>query len=157
MELSLGCTRLYLYAVCTVNFLSSAKDANRVRWQLSGMFLFSRQPWVCSYFVDVGCCGSVFLCRGFWDLGFTKAVMTLGQSPLAMSCGVGTSGWKVRYSGVESHDSEMAIVWGGELEHVGRFTQVVSLQWLLCSWLTLVLLGLLVQLGPALRGGVHLY
>ena len=29
---------------------------------------------------------------GFWDLGFAKAAMSLGQSPLATSCGVGTSG-----------------------------------------------------------------
>ena len=47
---------------------------------------------------------------GFWDLGFAKAAMSLGQSPLATSCGVGTSGWTLRYSGVESHDGGMAIV-----------------------------------------------
>ena len=42
--------------------------------------------------VDGGCCGPVFLCWGFWGLGFAKAAMSLGQSPLATSCGVGTSG-----------------------------------------------------------------
>ena len=60
--------------------------------------------------VDGGGCGPVFLCRGFWDLGFAKAAMSLGQSPLATSCGVGMSGWTVRYSGVKSHDSRIAIV-----------------------------------------------
>ena len=60
--------------------------------------------------VDGGGCGRVFLCQGFWDLWFAKAAMSLGQSPLATSCGVGTSGWTVRYGGVESHDSWMAIV-----------------------------------------------
>ena len=60
--------------------------------------------------VDGGGCGPVFLCRRFWDLGFAKAAMSLGQSLLAMSCGVGTSGWAVRYGGVESHDSGMAVV-----------------------------------------------
>ena len=34
------CTRLYLFAVYTRNFLSSAKDANRLRGRLSGMFSF---------------------------------------------------------------------------------------------------------------------
>ena len=63
-----------------------------------------------SVLVDGGGCGPVFLCRGFWDLGFAKAAMSLRQSPLAMSYGVGTSGWTVRYGGVESHDSGMAVV-----------------------------------------------
>ena len=63
--------------------------------------------------VGGGGCGPVFLCRGFWDLGFAKAAMSLGQSTTATSCGVGTSGWTVRYSGVKSHDSGMAIVCGG--------------------------------------------
>ena len=60
--------------------------------------------------VDGGGCWPVFLCRGFWGLGFAKAAMSLGQSPMATSCGVGTSGWAVCYSGVKSHDSGMAIV-----------------------------------------------
>ena len=66
--------------------------------------------------VDGGGCGPVFLCRGFWDWGFAKAAMSLGQSPLAMSYGVGMGGWTVRYGGVKSHDSGMAIVYDGELE-----------------------------------------
>ena len=60
--------------------------------------------------VDGGGCGPVFLCRGFWDLGFDKAAMSLGQLPSAMSYGVGMSGWTVRYSSAKSHNSGMAIV-----------------------------------------------
>ena len=60
--------------------------------------------------VDGGGCGPVFLYRGFWDLGFAKAVMSLGQSPMATSYGVGMSVWTVHYSGVKSYDSGMAIV-----------------------------------------------
>ena len=60
--------------------------------------------------VDGGYCGPGFLCWGFWDLGFTKAAMSLSQSPLATSCRVGVSRWTVRYSAVESHDSGMTIV-----------------------------------------------
>ena len=37
------CTRLYLHAVCTGNFLSSAEDTNRVRRRLSRMFSFGWQ------------------------------------------------------------------------------------------------------------------
>ena len=60
--------------------------------------------------VDVGGCGAIFLYRGFWDLGFAKAAISLGQSPLAISCGVATSAWTVHYGSVQSHDSGMAIV-----------------------------------------------
>ena len=63
-----------------------------------------------SVLVDGGGCGPVSFVGGFWDLGFAKAAMSLGQSPTATSCGVGTSGWTVCYGGVESHNSGMAIV-----------------------------------------------
>ena len=38
-----------------------------------------------------------------------RAVMSLGQSLLATSYGVGTSGWILYYSGNTSYDSKMAI------------------------------------------------
>ena len=60
--------------------------------------------------LDGGGCGPVFLGRGFWDLGFAKAAMSLGQSLMATSCGIGTGGWTVSYGGIKSHNSGITIV-----------------------------------------------
>ena len=43
------------------------------------------------------------------DLEVGRAAMSLDQSPLATSSGVGSSGWTVCYSGDDSRDSGMAI------------------------------------------------
>ena len=72
------------------------------------VFLLSLDLW--SFMLDVGGGSepifSSWECR---DLGVSRAVMSLGQSPLATSYGVGTSGWTVCYNGDKSGDSGMAI------------------------------------------------
>ena len=77
---------------------------------LLGMFPSSWRAWVHSYLL-MGVVEDLFsFVGGFWGLRFAKAAMSLGQSPLATSCGVGMSEWTVPYGGVESHDGGLAIM-----------------------------------------------
>ena len=62
------------------------------------------------FILEVGGGGEPVICLSdFVAFGFGRAGMSLGESPLATSCGVCMSGWTVCHSGDKSRDSGIAI------------------------------------------------
>ena len=125
--------RLYLHPVRPRNFLSTLRMLTESGGVIRYVFLLSaglRQD-----ILDVRGGGRpVFSSWSSWDLEVNRAAMSLDQSQLATSSGVGSSGWTVCYSGDKSRDSGMAISWVGR--QVGLHRSVFAMIVMLSAYLS---------------------